>query len=481
MQSPAFNELILLPEREAAERHLDGRAAVGLRWLLAAAVLGAAVTGMIFATTGETFRLAFQIASLLLSLGFISIRRRPFFAAHFRPLAAAYLAVQLGLFTLAANPVMAVVLGAVIFPAALLLVTLPAAYHLLLGALFAGTALWAVLVVPGERPEGTITAQALGVLVPVAAVVAAAIARQRRERRRFVERWRREAPRERERRRMRDELADARKIQLSMLPPAAPELAWIDLASVSLPATEVGGDYFDYFPLADGGLAVVIGDVAGHGVGSGLVLAGVKSGLYLLRDRMGSPVEVIDQLNAMVRDSVRWRMFVTLLVAVLDPEGGRLRAVSAGHPPLLHFSAADGKVRELAAGAPPLGTRLRHEFHEEEVDLTPGDVVLLYTDGLTEVRSLGGEPYGEARLRRELGRAAAFPSAVEVRDALLHGLSRFKGDAPQEDDLTLVVAQMRRRPEEVTAPPGWSLTAPLEATPGEAAERRVGGESAGGG
>ena len=249
MQTPPFNELILLPEREAAERHLDGLAARGLRWLLAAAVLGAAVPAIHFATTGQVSRLAFEIASLALSLALVLIWRRPFFAAHFRPLAATYVVAQLGLFTLAANPVMAVVLGAVIFPLTLLLLTLPAAYHLLLGALFAGDALWALLWVPGERPEGTVTAQALGILVPVAVVAAAAIARQRRERRRFVERWRREAPRERERRRMRDEIADARKIQLSMLPPAAPELDWLDLASVSLPATEVGGDYFDYFPL----------------------------------------------------------------------------------------------------------------------------------------------------------------------------------------------------------------------------------------
>lgn len=447
MHVPPFHELVLLPERQAAERHLDGSAYRGLLGLLAVALAAAAVAGIVFAGTGQTFRLFLQIASLLLVLAVALLRSTRFFAAHFRLVAVAYVVLQFGLFALAANPVLAAVLAALIFPAVLVLLPLPPALQLVMGSIFAGAGSWVVLTrlaAGADSPDRTALGRVAGVVVSVAVLVGLAVARRRRERHRFVERWRREAPRERERRRMRDELADARKIQLSMLPPAAPELPWLDLASASLPATEVGGDYFDYFPLDGAGLAVVVGDVAGHGMGSGLVLAGVKSGLYLLRDRMGSPVEVIDRLNAMVRDSVRWRMFVTLLVAVFDPAAGRLRAVSAGHPPLLHVAAADGVVSDLGEGAPPLGTRLAHEFREQAVALGPGDVVLFYTDGLTEVRNLAGEPFGDARLRRELAAAAALPTALQMRDALLHGLSRFKGDAPQEDDLTLVVARMRR-------------------------------------
>ena len=444
MPTPSAVELLLLPEREAAERFLDGKIEAGLRWLAAGFVAAAAIAGMVAAGRGDSLLLVLQLAGVLLGAAVLLLSARPFFAAHLRPLVAAYLLIQFALFSLAANLALAVTLAAVIFPAALLLLPLPPAHLALLCALFVGGGLWRALTAPeASGPEATRAGLIVGVVVPAVALAAGAAARRRGERRRFVERWRQEAPRERERRRMRDELADARKIQLGMLPQDAPDLPWLDLATLSLPATEVGGDYFDFFPLDGCGLAVVIGDVAGHGVGSGLVLSGVKSGLYLLRDRLGSPVEVIDKLNGMVRDSMRWRMFVTMLVAVLDPVSGRLRAVSAGHPPLLHVSAADGTVRELADGAPPLGTRLVHEFREVEVALAPGDVVLLYSDGLSEVRGATGETFGDGRLGRELARAAKLSTAAAMRDSLLHGLSRFKGDTVQNDDLTLVVARMR--------------------------------------
>ena len=120
---------------------------------------------------------------------------------------------------------------------------------------------------------------------------------------------------------MREELADARRIQLSMLPEAPPRLGWLDLSGSSLPASEVGGDFYDYLPLDDGRCVVVIGDVAGHGVTSGLVLATLKAGLHLLRSDLTSPVVVFDRLDRMVCDTVRWRVIVTLLVAVFDPGG----------------------------------------------------------------------------------------------------------------------------------------------------------------
>src|SRR6185295_429311 len=109
-------------------------------------------------------------------------------------------------------------------------------------------------------------------------------------RRRFLEVWRKEHSRHRERLRMREEIEYARKIQLSMLPQRAPELDWIDLAAASLPATEVGGDYYDYFHLADARLVLVLGDVSGHGLASGLLLSGVRSCLYLLEEELGSPI-----------------------------------------------------------------------------------------------------------------------------------------------------------------------------------------------
>ena len=120
---------------------------------------------------------------------------------------------------------------------------------------------------------------------------------------RFVRDWRAELLREREQSRMRDELNSAREMQLSMLPRHDPEMDWLDFSGVSLPASEVGGDYFEHFKVNDSVLAVVIGDVAGHGMASGLVLSGVRSGLYLLRENLTSPVEVLERLNRLVRET----------------------------------------------------------------------------------------------------------------------------------------------------------------------------------
>jgi sigma-B regulation protein RsbU (phosphoserine phosphatase) len=248
---------------------------------------------------------------------------------------------------------------------------------------------------------------------------------------------------------MRDELADARRIQVAMLPDGPPASDWLDVASASLPASEVGGDFFDHLELGGGRQALVVGDVAGHGVAAGLMLAAVKSGLHLLRDELDEPVRVLERLDRMVRDAVRWRMFVTLLVAIVERDAGRVRVVSAGHPPAL--LAAGGRVHSVGHGALPLGTRLSARYREDHAALGEGDVLLLYTDGLTEVGDLTGEGFGSGRLERALTRLAADPeaSARAVREGLLDAVSRFKGDALQRDDMTLVV--VRRTAAGVTA------------------------------
>jgi serine phosphatase RsbU (regulator of sigma subunit) len=262
------------------------------------------------------------------------------------------------------------------------------------------------------------------------------------EKRRFLTVWRREHARSRERLRMREEIEYARKIQLSMLPQAPPEMGWIELAGASLPATEVGGDYYDYFGLSPSRLAVVIGDVAGHGLASGLLLSGVRSCLYLMEEDLGSPGAVLDRLNLMVRRTTDRRTYVTLLCAVLDREAGTLTLATAGHPPLLVYRAGTGSFEEMGRGAPPLGTFLQARYEEERRPLAPGDLLVFYTDGLIEARNDGRE-YGQERLQRTLARAANARSAREVRDALLGDLSNFRGDAEQADDITLVVARIK--------------------------------------
>jgi len=263
----------------------------------------------------------------------------------------------------------------------------------------------------------------------------------RRFRRRFFDQWHWQVGTAREQLRVRDELALARQVQLSMLPAAVPQLPRLELAAACLPATEVGGDYYDFFD-AENGLAVVVADVAGHGVASGLVLAAVRSGLTLLMeepDHQLGPTMV--RLDRLVQRSAR-RMLVTLAVARFDC-AGTLTVATAGHPPLL-VRRADGEVGEVGAPSPPLGTRLPATTTAVDVPFVAGDCCLLYTDGLVEAPNAAGEPYGAGRLAAVL--AAQSPEmavdqggAHAICDAVLADLAAHRDGAAQQDDVTLVV------------------------------------------
>src|SRR6185295_3706760 len=134
--------------------------------------------------------------------------------------------------------------------------------------------------------------------------------------------------------RLRDELRYAREIQLSMLPEAPPPLDWVDVAGVSIPATEVGGDYYDYFVVGDR-LAIVSGDVAGHGLAAGIVLASIRSGFTLLRDSLTDPARVLRRLHDLIAETSRRRTLVTCAIVLLDRGKKNATIASAGHPPVI--------------------------------------------------------------------------------------------------------------------------------------------------
>jgi serine phosphatase RsbU (regulator of sigma subunit) len=212
-----------------------------------------------------------------------------------------------------------------------------------------------------------------------------------------------------------------------------------------VPATEVGGDYYDYFPSPDGGLGVAIGDVAGHGVASGLVLAGVRAGLHLLARELGEDAAgVLERLNGVVKAPLGQRLLMTLGLARFEPRLGRAVWVSAGHPPPLRWEAATGRCEAPEVGHPPLGTRLPTSFTPVERPLVPGDAWLLVSDGALEARDSAGREFGQQVLDRTFARLAGDGrTAAEIVDGLLAELARFRGDRPQHDDLTLVVVRAR--------------------------------------
>jgi hypothetical protein len=243
----------------------------------------------------------------------------------------------------------------------------------------------------------------------------------------------------RERLRIRDELRFAREVQISMLPEAPPQLGWADVAGVSLPATEVGGDYYDYF-IVDGRLAVVCGDVAGHGLASGIALSALRSGFTLLRDSLLDPAHVLERLQEVVTQSARRRMMVTISVLLLDHDAQRATIASAGHPPLLIVRGATRAVETIELFAPPLGTRLGAPIPQRVVPFESGDVFILHSDGIYETLDAAGEQYGIDRLARIA--ASINGTAEEIKAAVLADVSHFRGDEPQDDDVTLVVVRI---------------------------------------
>ena len=261
----------------------------------------------------------------------------------------------------------------------------------------------------------------------------------RRRRREILAAWRERRVHAGEVLRMRDELQYAREIQLSMLPEGPPDLPWVDVAGVSIPATEVGGDYFDYFVVGDR-LAIVSGDVAGHGLASGIVLATLRSGFTLMRDSLTDPAGVLRRLHHLVAETSRRRTLVTCAVLLLDRKTRRATIANAGHPPLI--VRRQNGVEAIELFAPPLGVRLSFDVASREVPFEEGDTFVLHTDGIYEATNEHGESYGIERLVMSL-RHMNIAGAAELRDAIVGNVERFRGSEKQRDDITLVVATIR--------------------------------------
>lgn len=450
MKAPTIDELVLLPETLAVQRHFDARSYRWFRWLLLGNLI--ALLPMIAAALSHAWfvSLGFFLAGLLLTMALVALRHTQFYETYFRQILLTYLffcILLLKALSLHAEDSGGRLPGFLIAAFVFLIFRLRLSEQLMLYG-----SLWVAAILPLDArgwPSGAAFPElgevaALTTTIGICLVIAFVLTQI--EKRRFLAVWRREHSRARERKRMREEIDTARRIQLSMLPQAPPpDLRWLDVAAASLPATEVGGDYYDYFRLSPQQLALVIGDVAGHGLASGLLLSGVRSCLYLLEQDLAAPVEVLQRLNPMVRRTTDRRTYVTLLCAVLEMDGtvGQLTVASAGHPPALHWCARNRKLDAVGEGAPPLGTFLDARYRAVGRPLHPGDLLIFYTDGLLEARNAAGVEYGEVRLQRSITRQAGTASAREVRDAILGDLSNFKGDVEQSDDITLVVVRMK--------------------------------------
>jgi predicted ester cyclase len=239
-----------------------------------------------------------------------------------------------------------------------------------------------------------------------------------------------------ERERVEQELRVARRIQQASLPKKVPELEGWRISPLYRPAREVGGDFYDFHPLPDGRLGLVVGDATGKGVPAALVMSTTCGMLQLAAQTSGSssPGEVLARVNDTLLARIPQNTFVTCFYAILDPNSGHLVYANAGHDP--PYFQRSGNAEELRARGMPLGLMPEMSYEEKEIVLEAGEAALFYSDGLVEAHDPEGEMFGFPRLRALV---ADHDEKRSLEDLLLEELERFTGeDWEQEDDITLL-------------------------------------------
>ncbi len=249
-----------------------------------------------------------------------------------------------------------------------------------------------------------------------------------------------------EKQRLSRDLHIARTIQQAYLPKHNPELAGYQITGWNRSADETGGDCYDFIPLDDGRLAVFFADATGHGIGAALVIAQCRSLLRALLSLSADIGEVASRVNNLLEEDISEGRFVTAFVGIIDPREHRIDYVSAGQAPLLVFRGAEVESRE-STGL-PLAVLSGEQFEAVRLDLPPGGMFVLLTDGFFEAPAPDGELFGEERVIELIQQNATLP--LEDLTQMLHNqVLRFCEGAPQSDDLTAVLI---RRDADAGAP-----------------------------
>lgn len=231
------------------------------------------------------------------------------------------------------------------------------------------------------------------------------------------------------------ELSLARNLQKSLLPSNLPAGGGVEFATLFEPSAAIGGDYFDVLRLSEDELAVVIADVSGHGLSSGLRMAMLKSALMILVEETREPEEILRRLDGVVRSNRESRFFVTATLGLVNLKTGTLRLTNAGHPPTYRIRGSE--VEEILLPSSPLGG-LGHNYGKATLELQPGDLVVWLSDGLIEATNAADEPFGYESVAQTLAGTPG-ESAADVRNRLLVAVERHAGGQALADDRTLMV------------------------------------------
>lgn len=234
-----------------------------------------------------------------------------------------------------------------------------------------------------------------------------------------------------------------RSIQAGFLPGSLPDVPGYEIAAWWQPAEQVSGDYYDLVHLPDGRLGLVIADVSGHGVASSLIMASVRAMLRVLASRGSEPAHIVSTLSETVAPDLNSGRFITFLMVALDPQRHELTYANAGHAPALHFERNVGRFHELFSTGLPMGFSAEHEIPSgDAVNLQPGDMVILATDGTTELKNAEGEMFGRKRLETLIRNHGDRP-AHELLDIIRKAITEFNPAPHPPDDITLLILERK--------------------------------------
>jgi sigma-B regulation protein RsbU (phosphoserine phosphatase) len=243
--------------------------------------------------------------------------------------------------------------------------------------------------------------------------------------------------------RLEQELELAQVVQRALLPGESPEVPGLQLAAFTRPAQIIGGDYFDFVDFQGGQTGWIVGDVAGHGVAASLHMAGVQALCRSVIPASTGPAAAVRQIQRLFVHNSRYTTFVSLFLAAYDPVSRSLTYTNAGHNPPLWMSeggGADG-ARWLQPTGAAIGLVEEGAFEEVRVRLDPGDLLVMYTDGIVEATNTEGRPFDGAGLAEVVAGVRRAPAGVVVR-AITQAVEDFLGGREPADDLTLLVARV---------------------------------------
>ena len=256
-----------------------------------------------------------------------------------------------------------------------------------------------------------------------------------------------------EKKRLEEELRIARQIQMSLLPRGPLEMAGLSVTALCVPAREVGGDYYDFFPLGPERLGVLIADVSGKGTSAALYMAELKGLMLSLSQIYHSPRELLLEVNRIISENLDSRSFITMSYVVLDLKRGVMTFARAGHTPLIYLPGLGTLPRDAQVLTPNgmvVGLRIdgaaakfAELLEEEQISLQNGDVIVLYTDGITEAMNGEEDLFGEGRLNRIVEEHGHLPSG-ELRERILREIEAFVGGADQHDDMTMILIKIEQ-------------------------------------